>query len=148
MLTIRSARPADLATAVELLTFGALGPTDDDPSELGPYRDALDAIHATPGCDLLVAELDGAVVGVCQLIVFRHFMHRGRWCAEIESVHVHPSVRSQGIGAALLEATIDRARAAGCYRVQLTSNNDRVDAHRFYERLGFVPSHRGFKMLL
>jgi GNAT superfamily N-acetyltransferase len=148
VLTVRSAERGDLARAVELLAFGALGPTDDDPSDLGPYQDAFDAIRASPGSDLLVAELDGEVVGVCQLIVFRHFQRRGGLCAEIESVHVHPSHRSQGIGGALVEATIERARAAGCYRVQLTSNNQRVDAHRFYERLGFTPSHQGFKLLL
>ena len=43
---------------------------------------------------------------------------------------------------------IGRARGLGCYRVQLTSNTARPDAHRFYEQLGFVPSHIGFKMLL
>ena len=52
------------------------------------------------------------------------------------------------MGAALVEAAIARARALGCYRVQLTSNAARPDAHRFYERLGFVPSHVGFKLPL
>jgi GNAT superfamily N-acetyltransferase len=87
-------------------------------------------------------------VGVCQLIVFRHLQSRGGLCAELESVHVHPEHRGGGIGAALVGAAVARARELGCYRVQLTSNVARPDAHRFYERLGFVPSHLGFKMLL
>ena len=90
----------------------------------------------------------GEVVGVCQLIVFRHLQARGGLCAEVESVHVHPDHRGAGIGAALLHEAMERARALGCYRVQLTSNTARPDAHRFYERLGFVPSHVGFKLLL
>jgi GNAT superfamily N-acetyltransferase len=95
-----------------------------------------------------VAELDGEVVGVCQLIVFRHLQAHGGLCAEVESMHVHPDHRSGGAGAALLAEAVARAGALGCYRIQLTSNTARSDAHRFYERLGFVPSHVGFKMRL
>ena len=47
-----------------------------------------------------------------------------------------------------MRAAIEQARALGCYRVQLTSNEVRHDAHRFYEHLGFTPSHRGFKLAL
>jgi GNAT superfamily N-acetyltransferase len=92
--------------------------------------------------------LHGEVVGLCQLIVFRHLQSRGGRCAEIESVHVHPDHRGAGIGGALVRRAIERARELGCYRVQLTSNSARTDAHRFYERLGFVPSHVGYKLLL
>ncbi len=60
-------------------------------------------------------------------------------------MHVHTDFRSKGIGEQLLSAAIDAAQRAGCYRVQLTSNVRRVDAHRFYERQRFVPSHIGFK---
>ena len=148
-MRIRSATLADLASAIELIVGGALGPTDDDPSDLAPYVEALHVIQASSdGSDVLVAEVDGRVVGVCQLIVFRHLMHRGRRCAEIEAVHVEAALRSRGIGTLLLAEAVGRARAAGCYRVQLTSNIARHDAHRFYERLGFVSSHRGFKLQL
>ena len=95
-----------------------------------------------------MAEVHGEVVGTCQLIVFRHLQAHGGRCAEIESVHVHPDHRGAGVGAALVGEAVARARALGCYRVQLTSNTARPDAHRFYERLGFSPSHVGFKMLL
>ena len=97
---------------------------------------------------MLVAEQDGVVVGVCQLIVFRHLQGRGGLCAELESVHVHPDHRGRGIGSVLVRDAVARARAVGCYRVQLTSNRARPEAHRFYERLGFVPSHVGFKLPL
>jgi GNAT superfamily N-acetyltransferase len=61
-------------------------------------------------------------------------------------LHVHPDLRARGVGTVLMLAAIDRARRLGCYRVQLTSNAVREDAHRFYARLGFTPSHVGFKL--
>jgi GNAT superfamily N-acetyltransferase len=146
-LVVRSARSEDLDVIVGLMELGAVEPRPslDEPPDLTPYRAALAEIDATDGSEVLVAVVDGEVVGVCQLITFRHLQSEGGRCAEIESVHVHPQRRSQGIGGVLLEHAVDRATAAGCYRVQLTSNNVRTDAHRFYERHGFVATHQGFK---
>jgi GNAT superfamily N-acetyltransferase len=160
---IRGARPADVPHLVELLIQGALvegtedpdraGTEDhragtEDPGQVASYETALVEIQATTGCDVLVAELDDAVVGMCQLIVFRHFQVVGGRCAEIESVHVHPHWRGRGIGGRLVEEAVARATASGCYRIQLTSNKARADAHRFYERHGFVASHEGYKRVL
>ncbi len=148
-VTVRSATPDDAGVLVGLLVAGALGPTDDDPGDdLTPYRAALADMATTPGTGVLVAELDGRVVGMCQLVTFRHLQHRGGRCAELESMHVAPGVRGRGVGGVLVEAAIEAARAAGCYRVQLTSDAARTDAHRFYARHGFAPSHVGFKRLL
>jgi len=147
-VTVRSATPDDAAVLVGLLAAGALGPTDDDGHDLGPYRAALADIAATPGTEVLVAELDGRVMGMCQLVTFRHLQHRGGRCAEVESMHVAPELRGQGVGGVLLEAAVEAARVAGCYRVQLTSNAARADAHRFYARHGFAASHVGFKRAL
>jgi GNAT superfamily N-acetyltransferase len=144
---LRDATAHDIGRIVELLQHGSLVAGKEDPSDLTPYLTALGEIEAGPG-GVVVAECEGAVVGVCQLIVFRHLQSRGGLCAEIESVHVHPDHRSGGIGTLLIGEAIRRAREAGCYRVQLTSNQARPDAHRFYRRLGFEASHSGFKMLL
>jgi GNAT superfamily N-acetyltransferase len=146
-LVIRHAVAADLAALVALLEYGSLTPGKEDPGDLAPYRAALADIDAGPGA-LLAAVADGEVVGVCQLIVFRHIQHRDALCAEVESVHVHPTRRGEGIGSALVAEAIAQARRLGCYRVQLTSNRERPRAHRFYESLGFMPSHQGFKFLL
>jgi len=149
-LVIRRATEADLGRAVELLVLGALpgGPARvEDPTAAAPYAAALREIDGAGGA-VLVAERDGEVIGVCQLIVFRHLQASGGLCAEIESVHVHPDHRGSGVGTVLVREAVARARALGCYRVQLTSNARREDAHRFYERLGFSPTHVGFKMLL
>ena len=145
-MTVRTATPGDAAALVALLRAGALAdPGEEDPA---PCRAALAEIVDSPGNDVLVAELDGRVVGMCQLLVLRHLQHGGGRCAELESVHVAPDLRGAGIGGVLVETAVGRARAAGCYRVQLTSNAARVDAHRFYARHGFTPSHVGFKRSL
>jgi GNAT superfamily N-acetyltransferase len=149
-VVIRDADEADLGRIVELLALGPVpgGPASTEHAgDLGPYRAALRDIGRQGGT-VLVAEVGGDVVGVCQLIVFRHLQAHGGLCAEVESMHVHPDHRSGGVGAALVGSCVERARALDCYRIQLTSNVARPDAHRFYERAGFVPSHVGFKMPL
>jgi GNAT superfamily N-acetyltransferase len=94
---------------------------------------------------VLVADVDGDVVGVCQVIIFQHFQHAAGWCCEIESVHVRSDMRSRGIGAQLLGAAEALAQERGCYRIQLTSRNVREDAHRFYLANGYDQTSQGFK---
>jgi GNAT superfamily N-acetyltransferase len=146
-VSIRVARPADIPRLAALLAAGSLRGRED-PGDLPAYLSALEEINATPGAAVLVAEAGHQVVGMCQLIMFRHLQERGGRCAEIESVHVDERYRSSGIGGALLEAAVQRAAEAGCYRVQLTSNRAREAAHRFYERHGFEATHLGFKRYL
>jgi GNAT superfamily N-acetyltransferase len=144
---VRRAVEADLPAIVSLFSYGALVEGKEDPADLSPYRAALAELAQGDG-GVLVAEVDGRVVGVCQLLVFRHLQARGGRCAELESMHVHPDYRRQGIGRLLVQAAVGRARDLGCYRLQLTSNNARPEAHRFYRELGFDDSHHGFKLML
>jgi GNAT superfamily N-acetyltransferase len=147
--SIRRAVAADLPRIVELLISGALpgAPNTEDLTDADRYQDALEEIQGAGG-EVLVAERRGEVVGFCQLLVFRHLQARGGLCAELESVHVQAEHRGTGIGRALVRGAVDRARDLGCYRVQLTSNRRREEAHRFYESLGFEPTHVGYKMRL
>lgn len=144
---VRQATEADIPRILELFEHGSLRAGKEDPTDLTPYRAALAEIAQGPGA-VLVAEVDGQVVGVCQLIVFRHLQTRGGLCAEVESVHVHPDSRRHGVGRVLMAAALEQARSLGCYRLQLTSNLARPEAHRFYEALGFEPTHRGFKLIV
>ena len=111
-VAVRDASAADIPEIVELLVHGSLVQGKEDPTDLTPYRAALAAIAEGPGA-VLVAHTGGLVIGVCQLIVFRHVQNRGGLCAELESVHVHPDHRGHGVGSALVRRAVDRARGLG-----------------------------------
>lgn len=68
--------------------------------------------------------------------------------ASVEAVRVDQRLRGNGLGSAMISWAIEEGRRRGAALVQLTSDNTRLDAHRFYERLGFSQSHAGFKLRL
>jgi GNAT superfamily N-acetyltransferase len=144
---IRSIAIADLASASLVIQGGSLTPEVEDEGNVDAYWRAVEETRRRRG-DVLVAEVDGEVVGVCQVMVFPHFQHTGGWCCELESVHVRDDARGQGIGAKLLEGAEEIARREGCYRMQLTSRNVRLDAHCFYVANGFEQTSQGFKKTL
>lgn len=124
-----------------------MAPEGEDERDVDAYWRAVEETRRRRG-EVLVAEVDGEVVAVCQVLIFPHFQHTGGWCCELESVHVRSDRRAQGIGAMLLARAEVIAREQGCYRIQLTSRNVREDAHRFYAANGYVASHQGFKKFL
>jgi GNAT superfamily N-acetyltransferase len=144
MALVRPIVYGDVAAAVELLRDGSLAPKFEVASRLGIYWSAVEETRRQRG-DVVVAEVEGEVVGLCQVIIFQHFQHAGGWCCEIESVHVRSDMRSRGIGAQLLIAAEELAKERGCYRIQLTSRNVREDAHRFYLANGYGQTSQGFK---
>lgn len=147
---IREAEREDLPAIVRLLADDPLGARREryeDPLPEAYYK-AFKAIRAQGGNHLLVATADGEVVGCLQLTVIQTFSRFGAPRALIEGVRVAASVRGLRLGERMIRDAIERARAAGCGLVQLTSDNSRVDARRFYERLGFVASHVGMKLTL
>jgi GNAT superfamily N-acetyltransferase len=141
---IRPIVRGDVRAAVALLIGGSLTPEFERPEHPDEYWRSVEETRRQRG-DVLVADMEGEVVGVCQVIVFQHFQHAGGWCAELESVHVRKDLRSQGIGAQLLAGAEEFARKRECYRVQLTSRNVRNDAHRFYLANGYDQTSQGFK---
>lgn len=94
---------------------------------------------------MVVVESGGEPVGTIQLSFIPGLTRLGMWRGELENVHVVSHLRSQGIGGQMVRWAIEQCRDRGCGMVQLTSNKQRLDAHRFYERLGFKKSHEGFK---
>ena len=88
------------------------------------------------------------VVGTLQLSFLPGLSRRGELRAQIEGVRVRADHRGAGVGEALIRWALAEARRRGCGLVQLTTDRSRRDAHRFYERLGFVASHVGFKLAL
>jgi GNAT superfamily N-acetyltransferase len=146
---LRRAVRGDVAALVDLLAEDELGTGGDGPDAgLTPYLRAFDAIDRDPAHLLVVAEAGGEVVGTLQLSVLPSLPHHGAFRGQLEGVHVRADQRGGGLGAAIVGWAVEEARRRGCAQVQLTSQKRRTAAHRFYERLGFVKSHDGFKLLL
>jgi GNAT superfamily N-acetyltransferase len=145
--TIRPIGLDDVAAASLVVQGGSLTPEAENDHDVDAYWRAVEETRRRRG-DVLVADANGEVVGVTQVMVFPHFQHTGGWCCELESVHVRSDWRSRGVGAALLAAAEEIAGREGCYRIQLTSRHVRTDAHRFYEANGFEATSQGFKKLL
>jgi GNAT superfamily N-acetyltransferase len=147
MVRVRPIEREDVTAAATLVQGGSSRPADEHPERAAEYWRAVEATRVTGG-DVLVAEEDGDVIGVTQVMILAHFQHGGGRCAELESVHVRADRCNRGVGAQLLAAADELARERGCYRVQLTSAQWRHDAHRFYLAHGYEASHVGFKRYL
>ena len=149
-IEMRLAVVDDLSAIVQLLADDFLGQQREDISEPlnENYLKAFREIEADPNNELIVAELDGKVIGTLQLVVTPSLSYKGSKRSIVESVRVDSSLRGQGIGRELMLWAIEHAKQRGCVSMHLTSHNDRTDAHRFYESLGFVKSHTGMKRAL
>ncbi|MFG3662250.1 GNAT family N-acetyltransferase [Streptomyces sp. NPDC047706] len=147
-LGIRAAVPEDLPVIVGMLADDPLGAQRESPDDLTPYRAALERLAADPNQRLVVAVRGDRVVGTLQLTIIPGLSRRGATRSIIESVRIHSDERAGGLGTQLIEWAVEESRRRRCQLVQLTSDTSRVDAHRFYERLGFTASHVGFKLHL
>jgi GNAT superfamily N-acetyltransferase len=149
-LSFRTASREDLEPIVQLLADDPLGRWRETGTLplLDSYVRAFEEIDRDPNNELVLAEHDGRVVGVLQLTFIPCITYRGGRRALVEGVRVSTELRSSGIGKRMLLWAIARARERHCHLVQLTSDKARSDAVRFYESLGFVPSHEGMKLHL
>lgn len=148
-ITLRRAASKDLPSIVDLLADDPLGSTREGvDTGYGPYERAFEDISADPRQLLVVAVDEQEIVATLQLTVIPGLSRRGARRAQIEGVRVARRYRSRGLGAAMIQWAIRESAARQCALVQLTSDKSRVDAHRFYERLGFAATHEGFKMSL
>ncbi|QCI98023.1 GNAT family N-acetyltransferase [Agrobacterium larrymoorei] len=149
-LVIREAREEDVPALAALFAADEIGGHGDttDEAALPDYLAAFRAIAMSPNETLYVAELDGTVVGTFQTAVLTKLVGRGAVSMVIEAVQTREDMRGRGIGAIMIRYCIEEARKRGLSTVQLTSNAARIDAHRFYERLGFEKRHFGFRVKL
>lgn len=149
----REAQEADLPAIVALLADDPLGkhremaqqPNANIPAA---YRAAFDAIAADPRNELFVADAGGQVVGCLQLTYTPGMTYQGGERATIEGVRVSQGMRGRGVGKAMIDYAIARARQRGCVLVQLTTDKRRAEAQEFYRALGFTASHEGMKLRL
>ena len=148
-LTIRDARAADLPRLLELLhQLSQQSRTPEATARLATdaHRETLRNIAADPRVRLVVAEDGDRVVGTLTLYLLPNLSHGARPFAIVENVVVDADARGAGYGRALMEHAVRLAREAGCYKVSLTSHNNRAEAHAFYSAIGFTNSHRGFTL--
>lgn len=150
-ITLRAARRQDVAAIVALLADDGLGAGREqvsDPPAAG-YLAAFDQIAANPRTLLAVAQDGaGAVVGTLQLTFIPGLSNQGAELALVSTVRVASSLRGQGLGETMMQWAMDEARRRGCRHMELFTHMSRVDAQRFYERLGFEHSHAGMRRAL
>jgi len=149
-ILFRLATHADLPSMVRMLADDDLGSQRERYENPLPesYYSAFEKINNDSNHELIVAELDGEVIGTLHLVFLPSISFQGRLRAQIESVRVDKRFQSQGIGSEMMKWTMKRAKQRGAHVVQLTTHKSRVDAHRFYERLGFKGTHLGMKSRL
>ncbi|MEQ5775850.1 GNAT family N-acetyltransferase [Thalassospira sp. NFXS8] len=147
----RYAIRADLPAIVALLADDEKGKTRENFTNPLPdvYGNAFDAMEATSTDALpnkyLLAIMDEQIVGCLQLTLIPGLSRQGRLRAQIEGVRVSSNYRGQKIGEAMILHAVNIARDLGASLMQFTTDKTRADAHRFYQRLGFVASHEGMK---
>lgn len=147
-LEIRPATSDDVPAVVAMLSDDPLGSQRESVDDLTPYLSAMERVTSDPNQHLVVAVCEGRVVGTLQLTIIPGLSRRGATRALIEAVRVHRDERGGGLGTQLIEWAIGESRRQNCRLVELTSDATRMDAHRFYQRLGFTASHVGFKLPL
>jgi len=147
-VTIRRARRDDVSLIVAMLADDPLGSGRERIEDPLPpcYFRAFEAVEKDPNIQLVVAEQGGAVVGCLQLCILPGLSSQGASRALIEDVRVATHCRSRGIGEQLVQWAVAQARSRECKLVELLTHNTRVDAQRFYKRLGFLPSHVGMTL--
>ena len=150
-ISIRRARRLDVEAIVRMLADDPLGSGRErieQPLPSGYFR-AFEAVDRDPHIQLVVAEGgDGAVVGCLELCILPGLSSQGASRGLIEDVRVAAHCRGRGIGEKMVQWAVAEARARGCKLVELLTHHSRVDAQRFYKRLGFQPSHVGMTLRL
>src|SRR4030081_2933447 len=148
-LTIRRARRGDVGVIVAMLADDPLGSARErleDPLPPSYFR-AFEVLENASHIQLAVAEGgEGAVFGCLQLCILPGLSSQGASRGLIEDVRVTTHCRSRGIGEQMVQWAIAEARAKDCKLVELFTHRTRIDAQRFYARLGFQPSHVGMTL--
>ena len=112
------------------------------------HLNTFDRINSDSNQLLAVAELGGETVGCLQLTFIPGLSRNGMERCQIEGVRIARNLRGKSLGKQMLKWAIATCRDRGCGLVQLLMDKKRLDAHRFYESLGFKANHQGFRLYL
>jgi ribosomal protein S18 acetylase RimI-like enzyme len=149
-VSIRPARREDVSAIVAMLADDHLGRARERVEDPLPsvYYQAFERVERDQNLTLVVAESEGRVVGCLQLAVLAGISSQGGIRGLLEDVRVASDCRSRGIGEQLVQWAIAEAKTRGCNLVELLTHQSRIDAQRFYKRLGFELSHAGMTVRL
>ena len=147
---ISIANSNDLEQIIALLKDDVLGRVreQDFTDARADYEAAFADIDRSPDNSILLLKTKDSVIACLQITMIPNLTFAGAKRCQIEGVRVARNFQGRGVGQLIMRHAIDRAKALGCKIVQLTSNNTRSDALRFYEKLGFEATHAGFKLYL
>jgi GNAT superfamily N-acetyltransferase len=134
-VTIREAVEGDLAGILH--AYSSAGIDGGQSFTVEEAREHFARFRAYPNYRLFVALAVGTVAGTYALLILDNLAKRGAKAGIVEDVAVLPERQGQGIGRAMMEHARQQCRAAGCYKMALSSNLSRESAHRFYDALGF-----------
>jgi GNAT superfamily N-acetyltransferase len=145
-IIFRKAFETDLSRIIEMLHNDILGKDREVSDNFANYKKAFDEIMADKNNFLMIIELEKEVIGTCHLTIMPSLTLQGSKRMNIEAVRVDEKFSGQGIGSWMMKKAIEFAKNNEVKILQLTTNKKRLDAHRFYERLGFEKTHEGMKM--
>lgn len=148
-IKFRKALIKDVQAIVQLIANDQFGVSREDADHPEKYMKAFEVIDNDHNQELIVAENGNAeIIGTFQLTYIQYLTHKGSLRVLVEAVRVRNDQRGKGVGEKMFRWAIQHAKERGAEMMQLTSDKRRHDAIRFYERLGFVASHEGFKLAL
>ncbi len=149
-INIRIAKKEDLQAIVKLIAdddiVGSREIYSEPLNEI--YIKAFDTIDKDSNNELIIAESESKILGTLQITYIPYIINKGQYRALIEAVMISQESTGMGIGTKMMKWAIQLAKDKKCCIVQLTTNKKRLDAHRFYERLGLKSTHEGMKLEL
>ena len=147
-LNVRKMQKADLGAVVGLLADDELGKSREAKAIHSDYLRAFEDIDSDVNQYAAIFEINDETIGCLQITFIPGLSRRGSLRGQIEGVRIARDFRGRGYGARMIAWAIKECRDRGCRMVQLTSDKKRENAIQFYEKLGFVKSHEGFKLTL
>ena len=148
-MKFRRATRDDVYAIVSLIANDQLGRLREDFRDPLPekYYQAFDNIAKNPHQYLIVVEDEaGEIVGTMHLTFLQYLTYQGGLRAQIEAVRIREDQRGKGLGEKMFRWAIETSKEKGAHLLQLTTDKQRPDALRFYEKLGFKASHEGMKL--
>lgn len=147
-LIFRKAQDKDLNKIIQMLADDVLGKKRENLQDLEIYKKAFVEISNDKNNYLMVVEFANEIIATCHLVIMPSLTRMASKRINIEAVRVDKKFTNNGIGSWMIKKVIEFAQVNDVKIVQLTTDKTRIDAHRFYEKLGFKASHEGMKLYL